>query len=108
MAHSFEELSKMTVANLREIAKAQGDVEALHGHTTMHKQELVLALCKALGLEAHAHHEVTGIDKPALKKKIRDLKVERGQALEAHDAVRLKRIRREIHRLKHRLRSATH
>ena len=108
MAYSFEELSKMTVADLREVAKAQGDVEVLHGQTTMHKRELVLALCTALGVEGHAHHEVMGIDKRALKAEIRDLKAERDQALEAHDAVRLKRVRREIHQLKHRLRAATH
>jgi hypothetical protein len=106
MAHSYEELHGLTVAALREVAK---DIEhdELHGYTTMHKEQLLLALCKALGLEAHVHHEVVGINKKATKAEIRDLKVKRLAALEAKDGAELKRIRLRIHRLKRKLRSAT-
>ena len=44
------------------------------------------------------------IDKPELKAKIKGLKVERDKALETHDHKELKKVRRQIHRLKHELR----
>lgn len=106
MSHTFEELKHTRVADLREIAK-DVDHDALRGYSTMHKEELVQALCTALGIEAHVHHEVVGIDKAKVKVKIRELKVERDAALEAKDRVRLKRIRRRIHRLKRRIHRAT-
>lgn len=43
----------MRVVDLREIAKGQ-DHTALRGYSTMHKEELVKALCEAFGIEAHA------------------------------------------------------
>jgi DNA replication initiation complex subunit (GINS family) len=45
------------------------------------------------------------IDKPKLKAKIKELKVERDKALETHDHKELKMVRRRIHRLKHELRA---
>lgn len=106
MSYTFEELKQKRVADLREIAK-EIDHEAVHGYSTMHKDELVQALCTALGIEAHAHHEVVGINKAKVKAKIRELKSERDAALEAKDRVRLRRIRRKIHRLKRRIHRAT-
>ncbi len=106
MAHTYEELHQKTVAELRAIAKEM-DHEALRGYTTMHKEQLLLALCTALGLEAHEHHEVVGIGKAKIKQQIRQLKVERDAALEAHDSKELKVIRRRIHRLKRKIRKAT-
>ena len=66
MAHTYEELKKQTVAQLRELAKGS-DHEAIHGYSTMHKEDLVLALCKAFGVETHEHHEVVGVDKAKIK-----------------------------------------
>ena len=106
MAHTYEELRNKTVAQLREIAHDL-EHEAVHGHTTMHKGELLHALCRALGLEEHEHHDVVGIDKRAMKGRIRGLKAERQAALEARDPRELKRVRRQIHRLKRRIRAAT-
>jgi hypothetical protein len=106
MAHTFEELAKMKVADLRSIA-AELDHEAVQGHTQMHKAELLRALCTALGIEAHEHHEVVGIDKTQIKAKIRELKAERAAALEARDRAELHRVRRQLHRLRHKLRAAT-
>jgi hypothetical protein len=103
MAHTYEELSKMTVAQLRDIAKDL-DHEAVQGATQMNKEHLLPALCKALGIDAHAHHAVVGIDKPAIKAKIRQLKSQRDQAVEGGDHARLHRVRRRIHRLKRRIR----
>jgi len=105
--YTWEELHKMTVKKLREIAEEQGDHTELHGFLTMHKESLVPALCHVLGIEDHVHHEVVGIDKTAVKAQIRALKVERDAALDAKDSVELKRVRRKIHRLKRKLHKAT-
>ena len=66
----------------------------------MHKEQLLPAICKALGIEAREHHEVVGVDKGKVKSEIRGLKEKRAKALEAHDSSELKKIRRELHRLK--------
>lgn len=106
MSHTYEELKHTRVVDLREIAKGL-EHEAVKGYSTMHKEELVQALCTALEIEAHAHHEVVGIDKASVKARIRALKAQRDEALEAKDRVTLKRIRRKIHRLKRRIHRAT-
>ena len=106
MSHTFEELKHTRVADLREIAKGM-EHEALVGYSTMHKEDLVKALCEALGIEAHVHHEVVGIDKAKVKARIKELKAQRDAALEAKDRVQLKRLRRKIHRLKRRIHRAT-
>jgi hypothetical protein len=105
MAQSYEEFRKLPVVRLREIAAGIQN-EALQGYSQMHKDKLVLALCKALGLEAHAHHDVIGVDKAALKQRIRTLKQKRSEALAGGDRVTLERARRKIHRLKRRIRKA--
>lgn len=106
MPYSWEELHKMTVAQLRDISEGI-EHDALHGYSTMHKEDLVPALCEALGIEAHAHHEIVGIDKAAIKSEIRALKIRRDEAIAAGDKVTLKRARRRIHRLKRELRRHT-
>ena len=103
MAHTYEELKEMTVAQLRDVAK-ETDVR---GYSSMHKEHLLHALCEALGIEEHVHHEVKGIDKASVKARIKQLKEERDEALAAKDRVRLKRVRRRIHRLKRRIHKAT-
>lgn len=105
MAYSYEELHGKTVAELREIAKDR-EHDALKGYTTMHKEELLPALCTALGIEDHPHHEVVGIDKKKVKARIKALKAEREAALEAGDTEALKRARRRIRRLKRKIRAA--
>ena len=106
MSHTFEELSGKTVAELREVAK-EIEHEAVEGYSSMHKADLLKAIVTALGLEDHVHHDVIGIDKTAIKSKIKALKVERQAALEAHDHAKLKIMRRKIHRLKRNLRRHT-
>ena len=105
MAYTYEELHKKTVAELRGIAK-ENEHEDLKGYTTMHKDTLLSALCTALGIETHEHHEVAGIDKGKIKTKIRELKVKRDSALDAHDHKKLKEIRREIRHMKRKIRKA--
>ena len=104
MPHTYEELKKKTVAELRDIAK---DIQhdAVQGFSQMNKEHLLPALCKALGIEAHEHHEVLGIDKPAIKQKMRELRKKRDAAAEAHDGETLKSIRRQIHRLNRQIRA---
>jgi hypothetical protein len=100
MTYTFDELKGKTVAELREIAK-----DAVQGASQMNKDKLLPALCNALGIEGHAHHDVHGIDKPAVKTQMRELKTERGKALDAHDHERLKSIRRQMHKLNHQIRA---
>ena len=106
MEHTFKELKKKTVAQLKEIASGI-EHEAVKGYTQLNKDHLLEAVCKALNIEMHEHHEVVGVDKAALKSKIKELKKERDKALEAHNHKDLKAVRYEIKKLKNKLRSAT-
>ena len=106
MAYTFEELKKKTVADLREIA-AGIEHEAVKGHTQMNKEHLLEALCAALGIDLHAHHEVVGIDKARIKVRIRELKKKRDEALNTRGRTELRAVRRQIHNLKRALRRAT-
>ena len=106
MAHTYEELKGKTVAELREIA-AGIEHEAVKGYTQLNKDHLLPAICKALGIEFHAHHHVVGIDKTAIKTKIHSLQKKRDEILASKDHAQLKPILREIHNLKKRIRRAT-
>ncbi len=107
MSHTFDELKHKTVVQLREIAKEnEAAHESLKGYTQLNKDHLITALCQALKIPMHAHHEARGIDKAAFKAKIRELKKQRVEALAAHDHEKLKVIRRSIHAFKHRIRAA--
>ena len=108
MAHTYEELHKKTVAELREMAKGI-EHEAVKGYTQMNKDHLLPAICNALGINIskHPHHEATGIDKAKVKDQLKELKAERQKALEAGDHAQLKAVRRKYHNLNHRIRAAT-
>ena len=97
MAYTYHDLKQKTLQELREIAKTAENQEAVQGFSQMNKDHLLPALCKALGIDTHEHHEVVGIDKPAIKAKMRALKQERQLALNAHNSAQLKNIRRQIH-----------
>ena len=103
MAYTYHELKDKTIAELREIAKGV-EHDAVQGYSQMNKDHLLPALCKALGIDAHVHHHVVGIDKAALKAKINTLKAQRAKALEAHDHALLKSVRRQIHRVNREIR----
>ena len=106
MSHTYDELKHKTVAQLREIASGL-EHEAVKGASQMNKEHLLGALCTALGIDMHIHHQAKGIDKSELKAKIRDLKKQRDGALAAHDHKQLKVVRREIHHLKRMIHRAT-
>jgi transcription initiation factor TFIIIB Brf1 subunit/transcription initiation factor TFIIB len=107
MSHTYDELKHKTVVQLREIAKAEeANHESLKGYTQLNKDHLITALCKALNLPMHVHHEARGIDKAAIKAKIKELKKQRVEALAAHDHAKLKVIRRTIHSFNRRIHAA--
>ena len=106
MAYTYEELKKKKVAELREIAAGM-DHEALQGYTQLNKEHLLEAMCNALHIDMHKHHEIVGLDKTSIKKKIRDLKKKRDHAIEEHDYANLKDYRQQIKKLKNDLRRAT-
>jgi hypothetical protein len=105
VAYSYHDLKGKTIQELREIAKGAENQEAVQGYSQMNKDHLLPALCKALNIPLHEHHDVVGIDKPAIKAKMRDLRKQRDAALEAHDHDTLKSVRRQIHRLNRQIRA---
>jgi hypothetical protein len=106
MAYTYHELKEKTIQELRDIAK-DVEHEAVKGFSQMNKDHLLPALCRALGIDVHEHHEVKGIDKAAIKAQMRQLKNERAAALDAHDPARLKIARRKLHRLNRQIRVHT-
>jgi len=89
-------LEKMTVKELREMAKDIPQIVGVHG---MKKEELIVEIKKAKGI----------VDEPLkksdatiaqLKQKIRALKIDRQAALEAKDKKKATIFRRRISRLK--------
>lgn len=103
MTHTYEELKKKTVAELRQLAGTLQH-EAVQGYTQLNKDHLLPALCKALGIDPHEHHAAVAAEKGALKAKMREIKVACDQAREAGDHAALHRLRRQHHRLNHSLR----
>ncbi|MBI3777982.1 MAG: hypothetical protein HY274_03550 [Gammaproteobacteria bacterium] len=105
MAYTYHELKEKTVADLREIAKGI-EHEAVEGATQMNKDHLLKAMCTALGIDMHEHHHAEGIDKVALKAKIRELKKKRDEILASQDRGQLHGVLRQIHALKRTIRRA--
>lgn len=98
MAYTYHELKEKNITQLRDIAKDLQH-EAVQGYTQLNKEHLLVALCTALGVSLHEHHEAAGIDKAAIKAKMRALKKDREAALAAGDHDKLKAVRRSIHGL---------
>jgi hypothetical protein len=105
MAYTYHELKEKTVQELREIAKGVDNQEAVQGYSQLNKEHLLPALCTALGIPVREQHEVVGIDKPAIKKKMRELRTQRQAAIDAHDHALLKNIRRHIHHFNRQIRA---
>ena len=104
MAYTYHDLKTKTVQDLRSIAKDLQH-EAVQGALQMNKEHLLPALCKALGIDAHEHHSAVGIDKPAIKAKMKALKQKKAAALEAHDRSAIRSLRRQIHGLNRQIRA---
>ena len=100
----WHELHKMKVTDLRELAKEKLEVEGVSG---LHKDELVERLAAAMGIPK-PHKVVDADGKTLIKRRIRELKIERDQALAAKDRERLHRTRRQIHAEKRKLHKLAH
>ena len=105
MDYTYEELKKKTVAELREIA-SKSDNENLKGYTQLNKEHLLVALCKAFGIDMHEHHVAAVSNKSKLKTQIKTLKKERDDAIAAKNRPAVKTAQRKIHGLKRELRKA--
>ena len=105
MEYTFQDLKHKTVAELREIAK-DIEHEAVKGYTQLNKEHLLKAVCTALNIDMHVHHDIKGLDKSRIKREIRKLKMERDKALEAHDHKKLKEVRKQIKVYKNKLKRA--
>jgi soluble P-type ATPase len=99
--YTYDQLKDMTVAQLRDIAKDLTH-EAVKGFSAMHKEQLLPALCNALGI--HVHHVAVGAEKAKIKAMIRGLKTRRDEVKAAGDPARLAVVRRQIHAAKRKLR----
>ena len=96
-------LEKMTVKELRVIAKEIPEITGVHG---MNKVELYDAIRKTRGIEDKPVKTKTGTSVRNLKKKIRALKTARQNALEANERKKAGIYRRRISRLKKKTRKA--
>lgn len=96
-------LVKMTVKDLREIAKEIPEISGVHG---MKKDELIDALREVKGIEAEPAQATKPDGIGEFKEKIKALKVKRQQALEAKDKKMATIYRRKISRLKKKTRRA--
>jgi len=105
VAHTYEELKKKTVAELRELA-ASLQHEAVQGYTQLNKDHLLPALCKALGIEAHEHHAAVAAEKTMIKAQMREIKAAAEKARDTGDYETLHRLRRQHHSLNHSLRTS--
>jgi hypothetical protein len=103
--YTFDQLKHLKVVEMRKIASGIKH-EAVQGYTQLNKEHLLKALCTALDIPLHAHHDVIGVDKAKIKAEMKALKQGRTQAIEAHDAAALKAIRRKRHRLNRQIRRA--
>jgi hypothetical protein len=102
-------LDKMTVTELREIAKEIPEITGAHG---IKKPELLVAIKEAKGIvdeprkKAGPPKPKVAVAKADLKVMIRDMKAKRRQALEAKDKQMAERYRRKISKLKKKTRQA--
>jgi hypothetical protein len=106
MPHTFDELKKKTVAELREIAK-DIEHEAVKGYTQLNKEHLLTAICQALNIDTHIHHQVVGLNKAGVKERIKTLKGKLASAIAAGDRKQIKFYHRQIHRQKRQIHKAT-
>ncbi|MEI6613868.1 MAG: Rho termination factor N-terminal domain-containing protein [Chrysiogenales bacterium] len=106
MSHTFVELKKKTVAELREVAK-DIEHEAVQGYSQLNKEHLLVAICKALSIDTHVHHQVVGLNKAGVKARIRTMKEKLAAAIIAGDRKQVSYCHRQIHKQKRQIHKAT-
>ena len=99
----LKDLEKMTVTKLREEAAKFEDVKGVSG---MKKDQLIDVMCEKLDIQ-RPKKQIVGIDKSALKARLRALKAKRLQAEADHDHEALAEIRRRIKTYKRSIRRHT-
>lgn len=102
----YHDLEKMTVVQLREEAKKHTDVK---GTSSMRKEELIHALVAAMNItvpeKTEKRKSASGpLDKPALKRKLAELRAARAEAQSANDHKKADLLRRRMHIVKRRTR----
>jgi hypothetical protein len=106
MTYTHADLKKKTVAELREIAVGI-EHEAVKGHSQMNKEHLLVALCQALHIDTHEHHQVVGLNKTQVKANIRRMKEKLAAAIAAKDRKQISYCHRQIHKQKRTIHKAT-
>ena len=105
MAHTYEQLKKLNVAQLRDVAK-EIKHEAVQGATQMNKEHLLVAICKALNIDMHEHHVARIAHKDKIKAGMKAQKKKRDDMIAAKDYKQLALVRHAIHVLRRKLRRA--
>ncbi len=95
-------LEKMTATELRAVAK---EIEGITGAHGMNKSELLDAIRQAKGIEVQGKQKDVSYVRD-LKAKIKGLKQQRQEALDAEDSAKADRLRLRISRLKKKTRRA--
>lgn len=103
MTYTYHDLKTKTVAQLREIA-AGLQSEAVKGFTQLNKDHLLTALCHALKIDPHEHHQAVMANKSRIKGRINELKAIRDEAIASGDHAKLAHVRGQIRSYKKRLR----
>lgn len=67
---------------------------------------MLVAICKALNIDTFEHHRAVGINKAAIKGKIKALKLKRDELAAAKKRKEHKDVLERIHRLKRKLHKA--
>ena len=93
---SREELQKLTVTKLKEVAKEYPEIT---GATGMKKADIIVAILKARG-ESVKTAKKDAVHISEIKKNIRTLKQEREEAFAEKDSKKLSQIRTQIKKLK--------
>ena len=96
-------LEKMTVTDLREMAKDITEISGVHG---MKKEELIAAIKKSKGI-IEKPVKKTDASLGEIKKKIKAVKTQRLAAIESKDKKMAKIYKRRISKLKKKSRRAT-
>jgi hypothetical protein len=95
-------LEKMTVTNLREMAKEIPDIVGVHG---MKKEELIVAIKKSKGIVDEPVKKAD-VSVGEIKKKIKAVKTQRQTAIEVKDKKMATIYKRRISKLKKKSRRA--
>ena len=95
-------LEKMTVTNLREMAKEIPDIVGVHG---MKKEELIVAIKKSKGIVDEPVKKAD-VSVGEIKKKIKAVKTQRQAAIEVKDKKMATIYKRRISKLKKKSRRA--